>query len=291
MLSLGHILIAVDFSPISLAALRHALGIASRYRSTVSLLHVIDAVIYGGSGPGGISADTDSALRDCENLKNSLKNEGFLTEGLTLQTLVKVGPVWKTIKETAEQARSALLVLGTHGRTGFSKLLLGSVAECAFKEAPCPVLTVGSRVARSKSAGTQAKRFLVPTDLSAESINALPYGMSLATMTGGDVTLLHVLNPNATVGAGELEATRMDELLQEHYRGKDVANLVVERGAPADTIVKFADQHEMDMVVMGLRAWAPNGPAMWHTAYKVVTQARCPVLTLRSPVRLTDEAI
>jgi len=108
-------------------------------------------------------------------------------------------------------------------------------------------------------------------------------------MTNGDVTLLHVLNPNAAVGAGELEATRMDEVLQKHYRGEDVANLVVERGAPADTIVKYADQNEMDMVVMGLRAWAPNGPHMWHTAYKIVTQVRCPVLTLRSPVRLTDE--
>src|SRR5271157_4375691 len=136
MLSLKHILVAIDFSPISIVALRHALGIARRYYSTVSLLHVIDTSVYGLAGPEGIAADTDGALRDAERIEASLRGEGSL-EGLRFDSVVKVGLVWPTIADAIEEKGSALLVLGTQGRTGFRKLVLGSVAEKAFREAPC----------------------------------------------------------------------------------------------------------------------------------------------------------
>ena len=137
MLSLKRILVATDFSPISIVALRHALGIARRYHSNVSLLHVIDPSIYGLAGPDGISAETEYVLRDAERIDAGLRADGSL-EGLKLDLEVNVGPVWRTIAETIEEKHSALLVLGTHGRTGLRKLALGSVAECAFRAASCP---------------------------------------------------------------------------------------------------------------------------------------------------------
>src|SRR5208283_5150528 len=101
MLSLKHILVAIDFSPISIVALRHALGIARRYQSNVSLLHVIDPSIYGLAGPDGISADTENALRDAAAVEAGLRGDGSL-EGLNFDTKVCVGPVWQTITETIE---------------------------------------------------------------------------------------------------------------------------------------------------------------------------------------------
>src|SRR5271157_3149586 len=220
MLSLKHILVATDFSPISLVALRHALGIARRYHSNVSLLHVIDPSIYGLAGPDGISADTENALRDAERIEAGLRGDGSLGE-LKFDSIVKVGPVWSTIAETIEDKCSAALVLGTHGRTGLSKLALGSVAECAFREAPCPVMTVGPKVLQSKSCGAEAKHFLVPTDLSSESLEALPYGTSLANATGGDVTLLYVRRSRSGSNDQDAQAVvaanvRLRELLQTH---------------------------------------------------------------------------
>ena len=116
------------------------------------------------------------------NVSRPVRADGSL-EGLKLDLEVSVGPVWSTIAETIEEKHSALLVLGTHGRTGLRKLVLGSVAECAFREASCPVMTVGPKVVQSKSCGREAKHFLVPTDLSSESMSALPYGTSLAKAT------------------------------------------------------------------------------------------------------------
>jgi len=295
MLSLKHILVASDFSPISIGALRHALGIARRYHSNVSLLHVIDPSIYGAAGPDGISGDTECAQRDAQQIEAGLRADGSL-EGLKLDIEVSVGPVWTTIAEAIEDKRSALLVLGTHGRTGLRKLALGSVAECAFREAPCPVLTVGPKVLPSKSCGAEAKHFLVPTDLSSESLEALPYGTSLAKATHGDVTLLYVRDPGSQNSKREAELlgaadTRLRELLQAHPEAQPIAPFVVKAGSPADVVVAFAKEHQMDLIVMGRRAWSEDSPPMWRTAYAVVTQAACPVLSMRSATALEGDAV
>src|SRR5271165_1166322 len=286
MLSLKRILVASDFSPISIVALRHALGIARRYHSDVSLLHVIDPSIYGVAGPDGISADTECAQRDAERIEAGLRADGSL-EGLKLDIEVSVGPVWTTIAEAIEDKRSALLVLGTHGRTGLRKLALGSVAECAFREAPCPVLTVGPKVLPSKSCGAEAKHFLVPTDLSSESLEALPYGTSLAKATHGDVTLLYVRDPrsqssNQDAKSVEAANVRLRGLLQTHPDTRPIAPFIVKTGPPAEVVVAFAEEHHMDLIVMGRRAWADDSPPMWRTAYAIVSQAACPVLSMQS---------
>ena len=286
MLSLKHILVATDFSPISIVALRHALGIARRYHSNVSLLHVIDTSIYGAAGPDGISADTECAQRDAEQIEAGLRRDGSL-EGLKFDFTVSVGPVWSTIAEAIEEKRCAVLVLGTHGRTGLRKLALGSVAECAFREAPCPVMTVGPKVLQSKSCGAEAKHFLVPTDLSPQSLEALPYGTSLAKATHGDVTLLYVRDSKSGKNDRKTESVeaanaRLRELLQVRPDAQAVTPFIVKTGSPANVVVAFAKEHQIDLIVMGRRAWSEDSPPMWRTAYAIVTQAACPVLSMTS---------
>jgi len=287
MISLRHILVATDFSAISIVALRHALGIARRYNSNVSLLHVIDPAVYGIAGPDGISAETEVALRDAGRIEANLRSEGSL-EGLRLDFAVEVGPVWKTIAEAINVERPGALVLGTRGRTGLRKLALGSVAESAFREAPCPVLTVGPKVLRSKSSGAEAKGFLIPTDLSPESMQALPYGISLARGASSQLTLLHILNSwvgdrnqddKETVRGVE---TRLREFLRLHQNTESMARFMVDAGPPAQVIVSVAEQHHMDLIVMGLRAWSGEAQPMWRTAYAVVTHALCPVISMKT---------
>ncbi len=296
MLSLKHILVATDLCPISLLALRHALGIARRYHSTVSVLHVVDPSVYGLVDPDGISADADAVLRQAEDIEAGLRREGCL-EWVRYESIIAVGPVWRTIASTVEERCSALLVLGTHGRTALRKFAMGSVAESAFREARCPVLTVGPRVLRAKSSGAEAKHFLVPTDLSWESQSALPYGASLAEATGGDVTLLHIRD--ARMGSSDADAAesvalaeaRLREFLQLHPAAQAITPVIVQTGRPADAIVTFAKEHRMDLIVMGRRAWDPDSQPMWRTAYAVVTQACCPVLSMQTPLPSTTPAI
>jgi len=286
MLSLKHILVATDFSAISIVALRHALGIAHRYHSNVSLLHVIDPAVYGIAGPDGISAETEVALRDAERIETSLRSEGSL-EGIRLDFAVEVGPVWKTIADEIKVKRPGALVLGTRGRTGLRKLALGSVAESAFREAECPVLTVGPNSLRSKSSGAEAKGFLIPTDLSPESMKALPYGISLARGASSQLTLLHVLNSRVDDGDQNMETvrgieTRLCEFLRLHQNTETTVRFMMEAGPPAQVILRVAERHHIDLIVMGLRAWSGDGQPMWRNAYTVVTRAPCPVLSMKT---------
>jgi len=288
MLLLKHILVATDFSQVATAALRHALGIATRCHSAVSLVHVIDARLYG-MAPDGMAVAVECAERDAELMMEQLHREGVIN-GPSPEVTIEVGPVWQTISAVIRERCPGLLVLGTHGRSGFPKLFLGSVAECAFREAPCPVLTVGPHVRSSKASGAQARHFLVPTDLSAEASGALLYGMSLAKADGGEVTLLHVLKPR-TGRAGETEpsaSAAMNQLAKFLNECPDTATIVrprVEFGVPASTIIAVGEQMHCDLVVMGLRAWSTDGAPMWRTAYEVVIHARCPVLSMKSPAR------
>jgi len=286
MLSLKHILVATDFSAISIVALRHALGIAHRYHSNVSLLHVIDPAVYGIAGPDGISAETEVALRDAERIETSLRSEGSL-EGIRLDFAVEVGPAWKTIADEIRVKRPGALVLGTRGRSGLRKLALGSVAESAFREAPCLVLTVGPKALRSKSSGAEAKGFLIPTDLSPESMKALPYGISLARGASSQLTLLHVLKSRVDDGDQNMETvrgieTRLCEFLRLHQNTETTVRFMVEAGSPAKVILRVAERHHMDLIVMGLRAWSGDGQPMWRNAYTVVTRAPCPVLSMKT---------
>jgi len=294
MLSITQILVATDFCRISLDALRHALGIAHRYHSSVSLLHVIDPAVYGLAGPDGIAADCEKAQRELECIQACLRSDGSL-EGLKFDAILRTGPVWPTIADAIDEKCSALLVIGTQGRTGLRKFVLGSVAESAFRESSCPVLTVGPNVLQSKCSGAEAEHFLLPTDLSAESLSALPYGVSLAKATGGDLTLLHVLPSTSASSKGGVQAvsemeSRLRAFLQLHPGTAKMAHFHVEAGPAAEVIVKVAERSQMDLIVMGLRAWATAGPPMWQTAYKIVTQASCPVISIKAMEELDPDA-
>ena len=291
MLVLDKVLVATDFSPVAQEALRHALGIASRCQADVSLVHVIDAALYG-LAPDGIASAVECAERDADLLMKQLNREGIIS-GSPPELMITVGPVWPTISNAIDEKCPGLLVLGTHGRSGLAKLFLGSVAERALREASCPVLTVGPHVRSSKVSGTKAKHFLVPTDLSPESTHALAYGMSLAKAEADDVTLLHVLNPHPgdpakTAPSASEVKNQLAKVLDQNSDAAAIVSPRVEFGAPAPTIVAVAEQMRSDLIVMGLRAWSTDGAPMWRTAYEVVIHARCPVLSMKSPARWTS---
>ena len=107
--------------------------------------------------------------------------------------MVREGNAVAGILEEAAHLRADLLVLGTHGRTGFNRLLLGSVSEKLVRAAPCPVLTVPVRATSAPADTVLLKRLLCPLDFSSSSTRALQYALSLAQETNGSLTVLHVI--------------------------------------------------------------------------------------------------
>jgi nucleotide-binding universal stress UspA family protein len=143
---IARILVPVDFSSHSDRAFRYALRLASRFGASVELLHVVDNPVASGTWTAEVYVPNlpeilDSLLREAEKRLAALKSAAA-GEGVSVETHVLTGQPAHTIIEHGRTGGFDLIVMGTHGRTGFSHLFAGSVAERVVRRAPCPVLTV-----------------------------------------------------------------------------------------------------------------------------------------------------
>ena len=138
---IGAILVPVDFSECGQTAVRYALGMASQFQATVTLVHVVEQIIYPGDWMYPPLAMSDFASEKRGEVQQ--KMESLVHEPRAkVNYVVRVGRAWQEVTELAKEIQADLLVIATHGYTGLKHVLLGSVAEKIVRHAPCPVLTV-----------------------------------------------------------------------------------------------------------------------------------------------------
>jgi nucleotide-binding universal stress UspA family protein len=146
MLPLGTVLHPTDFSENSEFAFRVACALARDYKARLLLLHIIPPpmVVYAG---GPVPAETWPSIEEVEEKLRQLKGHAH---GARVETQIMEGDPVDMILRAAEETHSDVIVMGTHGRTGLGRLLLGSVAESVIRKAPCPVLSAKPLPARQK---------------------------------------------------------------------------------------------------------------------------------------------
>jgi nucleotide-binding universal stress UspA family protein len=279
-----HILFATDFSAAADRAVPYAVEIARRSIATIHAVHVIPP-----DGPPLLTpADGAGIAHDQEEFRARKKNqlEQELQE-LPHEFLFLMGDVWENLEEVIRRKNVDLLVLGTHGRSGIAKALMGSEAEKIFRQAPCPVLTVGPRVAprASHAAAAELNTILYATDFSPESLGAARYAISLAKDHRAELILLHTTGD----GMKEREDLALETLKEVVPLGAGLLSkpsYLLEHGAPADAILEVAKRMHADLIVIGARGVEKHLSAATHfsdsIASTVVANAGCPVLTVHS---------
>jgi nucleotide-binding universal stress UspA family protein len=199
--------------------------------------------------------------------------------------------VWPAVERVVKSRGIDLIVLGTHGRSGISRLLLGSVAEEIFRRATVPVLTIGPRLQAPLPGRTQFHSVLFATDLAGESRKAALYAFSFAPEDQSSLGVLHVVPESRASGkrTSESDASAMVKLRRLFPEGIESwcqPEPVVRHGDPADEILAVAKQHHADLLVLGIRETEKHVNAATHfaraTAHRVVVQATCPALTVRN---------
>jgi nucleotide-binding universal stress UspA family protein len=301
-ISLKNILFATDFSEASQAALPYAAAIARRYDSHLHIVHIVSPASYVISSQPG-----DPVTLDCiheaavADARQKLETVASHLKTVPHHTYVREGEVWGSLSELIRTHEFDLLVVGTHGRTGVEKLVLGSKAEEILRLATCPVLTVGPKIAgRAKLTASEGEgknltpieisvgQIVYATDFSPESLAAAPFAASLAQEFQAKVTLLHVIEKYTDMdrrpGPIDLALQRLEKLVPEEASLWCSLRPAVQFGVPADCILQEALDSKADLIVLGVRATAGNlGAAThlpWATAHKVIAQAHCPVLTI-----------
>jgi nucleotide-binding universal stress UspA family protein len=155
------IIVPVDFSDASLDALRYSTGLARKLEASIMVVHVVP-IDYGWFGIGQeVSRDLDKTLQTqaADHLRQLVNRH--IPSDRSVELEVRIGRPAEQIIDAAEESKSDLIVLSTHGRTGVDRLLMGSVAERVARLAPCPVFLVRSvpKSTRQTETRTQVLRF------------------------------------------------------------------------------------------------------------------------------------
>ena len=236
------VLVAYDFTETSQKPLLHGLAIARHFGATLSVAHVVSSVGYRIAGADTLLMATEQTQREMQQLERSLEKSGALVD-ISHEFIVRAVEVWQLLEEVIRQHQVDVIVVGTHGRHGLGKLLLGSVAEQIFRQAHCPVVTVGpGSLAESLIERKQpARPFLLPTDFGAASLSALPYAVSFATQFDATLIVLHVL-PAAPIPEG-FHWSKTGDLMQMREESKNASRKqfeeLIQPHVPSETKLEF----------------------------------------------------
>ena len=276
-----NILFATDFSTAAAHAVPYIKKIAKHYQSNLVALHVRPPVVNPMTMPATWKAQDEEHRKELPDTLAAIPTE----------VLIEEGDIQSCLEATVKKHNIDLLVIGTRGRTGLGKLLLGSVAEEIFRTATCPVLTVGPHSDSSRGARGEFREILYATDFSPESQRGAAYAVSLAQEFQARLILLHVV-PEAKAGDlvswSDVQASSkalLRRLVPPEAEAWCKPEYFVEHGDPAERILDLANLREMDLIVLGVHPEQGVPGAATHlpiaTAHKVVSRATCPVLTVR----------
>lgn len=286
-ISFKNVLLATDFSPVSEAAFRYAQAITRRYGAKIFATHVVAPGETPMVPPENWGACQqvleEAARREMHELSERL-------QGIPHETVLGYGGIWDSVSALIAENHIDLLVVGTHGRQGLERLLMGSVAEEIFRRAACPVLTVGPSVSASAAPEVDFKEIVFATDFSPEWRTSAAYAVSLAQDYQARLTLVHVVC-EPVAGVTDMERITEARMKDLHAMVPHDAELwcrpeyVVDFGDPAQRILEAARERKADLIVLGVRSAARHLGAATHvgtaTAHTVVSLAPCPVLSVR----------
>jgi nucleotide-binding universal stress UspA family protein len=295
----NHILVPIDFSRPSLKAIPYALAISRQFGADVHLLHVTDTSQQ--PPPTLLTLPLVPQAEWNRRLMKRLKAVALkYRTNCNVSTLEpRSGTAYEEICATARELKADLIVIATHGYTGYRRAFLGSTAERVVQHSPCPVLVVRQHawhwngwVDPRSSTGFQLEKILVPIDFSECSKAALTYASGLARDVKAELQLLYVINPHWYPFGDKYAALDAARLMDDASRAaqKQMCSMAaksngrysagVRHGSPAIEICNAANE-DVDLIVISTHGRTGLGHLLiGSTAEHVVRYARCPVLVI-----------
>jgi nucleotide-binding universal stress UspA family protein len=284
-----NIVVGYDESESSKAALKESALWVKKHGGKLVLVH---AVFFDEEEfailPSQMEKRFEAGIRVCRTVKTTLQNEYGLNG--SVESYVCQGEPPSVLIETAEGRKADLIALGTYGRKGLKRLLMGSVTSQVILNAPCDVLVVKRPC--SACTGNYAS-ILVPFDGSEYSKKALSRAAELAMRDGGHVTALYVIpryeemveffRTDAIQKSLRQEAEKVVAEARRAAQEKGILLATeIRDGHAADEIVKMAERQEADLIMMGTHGWrGVNEAIMGSTTARVLTESPIPVLVVK----------
>ena len=280
------LLIATDLSHRSDSVVACGIDFARLFGAHADIAYVLPTEEYAMAGPEGIIEGRAAARRDLLELKARLRRNAAYDDDSNDEATLLEGPVAECLLQCVRDKNIDLVVVGTHGRGGLGKILLGSVAENVFRHSQVPVLTIGPSC-RHPRRWNAVHEILAPCDLTAKSHPAVWYACDMARAHHSRLTLLYVLegaSPGTQTDPDRVKAgirERLSAIVGNRADGLDL-NYRVEFGGVAPAILEVASEVKAELIVLGVRpSTGVFDRFQWPVAYELVREATCPVLTIR----------
>jgi nucleotide-binding universal stress UspA family protein len=292
-MQLKSILCPVDFSDFSVAAYQYAISLAEYYKARIVALHVVELWKYPFADYAAHEADYAKFSRAL-NEGGEVLLRRFVKEHSAQnlpELVVHQGNASNCILSCAHKNNMEAIVMGTHGRRGFDRLVLGSTTDRVLRKAACPVLVVSHAAHRTLCAGPDGRhrlnRIVYCTDFSNNSERAREYAISLAAEYSAELVLLHVAkNVPDLIRMKAITAEHiheLDELVSETERKNLKVSSTVRFGKPYEGIVRYATETQASLIVMAARGGEAVDRAIFgSTTYRVIQLGPCPVLAIHT---------
>ncbi len=281
---LERILVPLDGSEVAEAILGQVCRLLRLKDASVVLFEAVPVPVQPGVEFAPLLSDLKAeAERYIAALVGQLAKEGVKARGV-----VRVGGEATAILDAAKEEKASLIAMATHGRSGFSRFVFGSVAEKVLRASDVPVLLVRSYKASGVGADRTPvqeipfKKILVPIDGSDKSLSILPHVKAFAKSVGASVLVLGVVEPTSEGKAGEGEPLVRIAVKDLAQAGIPV-DPVVRLGDPASEILDATKRHDVDLLAMSTHG--RSGPSRWvmgSVTEKVLRSATVPMLVVRS---------
>jgi nucleotide-binding universal stress UspA family protein len=295
-----HILCPVDLSESSLPPLAHAAALARWYKSQLTVLHVVPTF-----DPMPVPSESFGGARliypvPREEVLSVLRRVVDTAGAGPIDTVLSAEPgdPAKVIVDQAVVIPADLVVMGTHGRGGLERFMVGSIAEKVLRRAPCPVLTVPPHATTTPPAEVRFKKILCAMDFSPAAQQGFGLALDLARQADGSVTVLHIIEwlteeeprTHAHFKVSEFREHLADDarerlhgLVADEPQTWTTIQEVVVLGRAHREILRVAAQAQADLIVMGAQGRGGLGLTLFgSTTQQVVRGASCPVLTVRA---------
>lgn len=306
-MNVDKILMPTDFSDCANAALGHAIFLAQQLDAEIHLLHVVLVHAEDPHAVGHEFPATDEIFSRLDEIAQSelqrtlgMPPDGALTIHKAQRRAIAAAPA---IVQYAADEGIDLIVLGTHGRRGLRRFLLGSVTEEVVRTAACPVLTVHDDEESQRM--QRIDRIVVPFDFSHDSQAALETAKVLAKIYGSSIDLVHVVAPPMAPGVGAPVpapyhvdlSDEVEKALDRHLTQSASDDIAIEThvlyGHAPSQITDYAEQSGANLIVIGSHGLTGMSRfLLGSVSERVVRGAHCPVLVLRheEPETATDSS-
>ena len=281
-LSIHNILCPTDFSDFATSAFAESLRLARWFGAKVTVVHIMPFAvpITGDMGYLPIPDESNDAAREATLAELQRFVDATAHAGVAIGMLCREGDIGVEIRNIAQETGADLVVMGTHGRSGFKRLVLGSVTEALLNHPPAPVLTVNRDLPRRKGL---FRTVLCATDVSEWSLGTIGVALALADEGAKRLTVLNVIEHRVETSGGALQraaVAALHELIPDEARRSYTIDERVAFGESDREILGVAAEEAADLVVLGTRGGGALGHLFGSTVRRVVRDATCPVLVV-----------